>query len=109
MKPQTLYRCPICGEPSSRPTSHVHYRNGKRYPIAYVVPFVVVVLLLFAIVPAAYVAHNTVQRERTAILPVKVWEHLVDDPKYQCWILPGETYTVADNYSVGYAYTFILF
>lgn len=53
------------------------------------------VVILVIVVVAAVVAVNAVQGERTAILPIKVWEHLVDAPEYQCWILPMEGYSVS--------------
>lgn len=52
-----------------------------------------VFILLVVIVAAVFVVH-AVQGERTAVLPIKVWMHLVDDPAYQCWILPLQGYTV---------------
>lgn len=52
-----------------------------------------VIILLVVIVAAVFVVH-AVQGERTAILPIKVWEHLVDSPEYQCWILPLQGYAV---------------
>lgn len=52
------------------------------------------VMILLIVIVALVVAVNAVQGKRTAIWPIKVWEHLVDTPEYQCWIWPLEGYTV---------------
>lgn len=66
--------------------------------------FILVILLivvLFGVWRGLFELHNSAQEERIAILPIKVWEQLVDDPAFQCWILPGDRYHVDDDYSHG--------
>jgi hypothetical protein len=66
----------------------------KKKRIIFVILLIVVLLGVWR---GLFELHNSAQEERIAILPIKVWEHLVDAPEYQCWILPLEGYEVRMN------------
>lgn len=62
--------------------------NKKREPWQYV--FLLVLFLAVVILPQAYVLRAELETVRIAIVPIKVWQHLI--PEHSCVIYPLQLY-----------------
>lgn len=62
-----------------------------------VVILIIVIIAAVVVCRYGYELFDSRASSRIAVLPIKVWEQLSAD--YICWILPGDRYTVADDYA----------